>query len=47
MANRVRAALFIALSLAYPLVVYLALGRFESLQDARRWLAIGAERLVV
>ncbi|MGX5731637.1 hypothetical protein ACWKWK_14025 [Pseudoxanthomonas beigongshangi] len=35
MANRVRAALFIALSLAYPLVVYLALGRFEP-----RWLAL-------
>lgn len=33
--NRVRAALFIALSLAYPLVVYLALGRFEP-----RWLAL-------
>lgn len=33
--NKVRATLFIALSLAYPLVVYLALGRFEP-----RWLAL-------
>lgn len=33
--SRLRAALFIALSLAYPLAVYLALGRFEP-----RWLAL-------
>ena len=33
--SKLRAALFIALSLAYPLVVYLALGRFEP-----RWLAL-------
>lgn len=33
--SKIRAALFIALSLAYPLVVYLALGRFEP-----RWLAL-------
>ncbi len=33
--NKVRAALFIALSLAYPLLVYSALGRFEP-----RWLAL-------
>jgi hypothetical protein len=25
----------------------LALGRFERLEDARRWLATGAERLVM
>ncbi|HVK51084.1 MAG TPA: hypothetical protein VM469_05035 [Pseudoxanthomonas sp.] len=33
--SKFRAALFIALSLAYPVVVYLALGRFEP-----RWLAL-------
>lgn len=33
--SKFRASLFIALSLAYPLVVYLALGRFEP-----RWLAL-------
>lgn len=33
--SKFRAALFIALSLAYPMVVYLALGRFEP-----RWLAL-------
>lgn len=33
--SKIRAALFIALSLAYPVVVYLALGRFEP-----RWLAL-------
>ncbi|KRG71150.1 hypothetical protein [Pseudoxanthomonas dokdonensis] len=33
--GRLRVGLFIALSLAYPLVVYLALGRFEP-----RWLAV-------
>ncbi|WP_454831032.1 hypothetical protein [Pseudoxanthomonas wuyuanensis] len=33
--NRARTALFIAFSLAYPLAVYFALGRFEP-----RWLAL-------
>jgi uncharacterized membrane protein len=33
--NRARAVLFIAFSLAYPLVIYFALGRFEP-----RWLAL-------
>lgn len=33
--NRVRAAVFLALSLAYPLIVWWALGRFEP-----RWLAL-------
>ena len=33
--NRVRATVLLALSLAYPLVVYWALGRFEP-----RWLAL-------
>src|SRR6266511_3811791 len=36
-----------ATALGNAVVQGLALGRFESLQDARRWLAIGAERLVV
>jgi len=36
-----------ATALGNAVVQGLALGRFERLEDARRWLAIGAERLVV
>jgi rhamnulokinase len=36
-----------ATALGNAVVQGLALGRFERLEDARRWLAIGAERLVM
>jgi len=36
-----------ATALGNAVVQGLALGRFERLEDARRWLAIGAERVVV
>jgi hypothetical protein len=36
-----------ATALGNAVVQGLALGRFQSLQDARGWLAAGAERVVV